>query len=108
MQPGDLDPDTRSEPHPVAAPVISTEPKSPTLRAEFQRALSPPCLLWRAVVEDHGGQLSWEWEFVDEAAAERFLPLERAPGEAYGEAWRRCRLAERGDEVAAGALRDGE
>src|SRR5262245_40225951 len=111
MQPGDLQPDIRFEPDPVAAPVVALEtaPSSPDPQSSPE--VGPLCLLWRAGVRDPAGQLTWELEVPDEEAAERFLPLERMPGEPYGAAWRRCRLAGQGEQgaaVAEEALRSGK
>src|SRR5688572_11286021 len=54
-----------------------------------------PCLLWQAEIEDLDGGLCWRAvRLVDEDAADRFLPLERAPGEAYLVAFRRARHPE--------------
>ncbi|HEX5324014.1 MAG TPA: PAS domain S-box protein, partial [Capsulimonadaceae bacterium] len=53
------------------------------------------CLLWDSVVADMGnGLLDWDIKVPDEAAAQRFLPLEMLAGETYSGAWYRCRLEE--------------
>ena len=51
------------------------------------------CLLWHAEVEETGAsRLRWKPSFVDEEAAKRFLPVSRAPGESYFDAWPDSRL----------------
>jgi signal transduction histidine kinase/DNA-binding response OmpR family regulator len=58
------------------------------------------CLLWHATVEDFGEPyLRWNTRVVDEEAAERFLPIERAPGQSYTAAWVLARIPE--DQAAA-------
>src|SRR5262249_44156582 len=53
------------------------------------------CLLWHAEVEETGEPfLTWKMGFVDEAAAERFLPVSRAPGQSFLAAWYESRLEE--------------
>jgi PAS domain S-box-containing protein len=51
------------------------------------------CLLYYADVtqSDHPNQLFWDSHFVDEAAAQRFLPLALEPGERYSQARYRSR-----------------
>jgi PAS domain S-box-containing protein len=69
------------------------------------------CLLWHAEVEETGApRLHWKPDFVDEEAAERFLPVSRAPGEGYFDAWHASRLEEdkvRTDEYGAREIRAG-
>ena len=65
------------------------------------------CLLWHAEVEEMGGsRLRWKPSFVDEEAARRFLPVSRAPGESYFDAWYESRLEE--DKVRTDAYGFGE
>jgi two-component system phosphate regulon sensor histidine kinase PhoR len=45
------------------------------------------CLLWYAVVEEHGEQYSWDIFVSDEQAAQRFLPLDLGSRQTYAEAW---------------------
>jgi len=69
------------------------------------------CLLWHAAVEDHDGELVWTTQIFDEAAAQRFLPLEVSPGkDAYLHAWRHSKLPEETPLQAAcstSAIREG-
>src|SRR5438034_3011447 len=71
------------------------------------------CLLWHATVRrraDDPGQFDWEIEVFDEAAAQRFLPLEMRPGERYMEALQRGKPAEesrRMDRASRHALDSG-
>jgi two-component system cell cycle sensor histidine kinase/response regulator CckA len=69
------------------------------------------CLLWHAAVRlEADGELLWDLEMPDAEAAERFLPLERAPGERYEDAWYRHRVdedRERTDVDARAALVEG-
>jgi PAS domain S-box len=45
---------------------------------------SARCLLWSAIVTElYSDFLEWEYMHYDEEAAQRFLPLEREPGEPY-------------------------
>jgi two-component system cell cycle sensor histidine kinase/response regulator CckA len=63
--------------------------------AEELRAIAAKarCLLWHAEVKDTGGDAPcWSMSFVDEAAAERFLPVARAPGQSFLDAWYNSRL----------------
>jgi two-component system, cell cycle sensor histidine kinase and response regulator CckA len=57
---------------------------------------SAECLLWWADVEntEHPLYLHWEMHFPDNEAAQRFLPLALEAGEAYRDAFYRCRLPE--------------
>ena len=51
-----------------------------------------PCLLWEARVTGEGDLLRWhDVRFLNQEAAEQWLPIARAPGESYGTAWRRAR-----------------
>ncbi|MGV3719773.1 MAG: PAS domain-containing protein, partial [Actinomycetota bacterium] len=52
------------------------------------------CLLWEATVEVSAEGLCWDLFVLDEAAAQRFLPLVVDAGETYGAAWQGCRLPE--------------
>jgi GAF domain-containing protein len=53
-----------------------------------------PCLLWFAEVTETGEDaLAWRVE-VTEAAAQRFFPVTRAPGQRYVSAWYASRLTE--------------
>src|SRR4051794_929524 len=48
------------------------------------------CLLWHAAVEEVSpGVFDWRIAGFDEAAAQRFMPLELGPGETYMEALQR-------------------
>jgi signal transduction histidine kinase/DNA-binding NarL/FixJ family response regulator len=67
------------------------------------------CLLWSAEVEETPQGLHWQkvW-LADEEGAERFLPVERRPGETYLGAWRRARHPEdarRAQELGRRAIR---
>jgi two-component system CheB/CheR fusion protein len=56
------------------------------------RAAVGECLLWEATVQRRTDWLHWrDPVHFEEAAAERFLPVERAAGETYLAAWRRAR-----------------
>jgi PAS domain S-box-containing protein len=72
---------------------------------------SARCLLWQATVEDRGSErLHWDISVPDEEAAQRFLPVEVAPGQTYAEAWRANRLPEdfdRADRLANREIRAG-
>src|SRR4029453_5897216 len=53
------------------------------------------CLLWYAEIEDQGREvLRWRVQIPDEEAAQRFFPVEVAPGDSYVRAWASSRLAE--------------
>jgi PAS domain S-box-containing protein len=72
---------------------------------------SANCLLWYASVRQENGHFNWDIQLPDEAAAQRFLPLDVAPGQTYVDAWMRSRMPE--DEVhmyqrATTALSAGE
>ena len=69
---------------------------------------SAGCLFWAATVTERDGDLDWEIRMVDEAAAQRFLPLNLAPGQSYSEAWYWSKSPEdhvRMDEVSERAVR---
>jgi PAS domain S-box-containing protein len=52
-------------------------------------------LLWYANIRDTGKPLlEWPIKMIDQEAAQRFLPLEKLPGEDYFSAWHRNRLEE--------------
>lgn len=71
------------------------------------------CLLWHATVEaPREGEcfFHWDFNFFDEEAAQRFLPLQLDPGESYVEAFYRHKPEEdqaRVDRTAKAALRAG-
>ncbi len=68
------------------------------------------CLLWHAKVTDHAGELHWHVDPVDEAVAERFLPVDLHPGEAWHEAVNRSRRPEdvpRMERTSRNAIRSG-
>lgn len=71
------------------------------------------CLLWHATVQDlPPGQsgFAWDFSYFDEAAAQRFLPLELNAGETYIQAYYRHKPDEDKrlvDRSAAKALRGG-
>ncbi len=48
---------------------------------------SARCLLWYAIVEEKGEQLSWTFYVSNEDAAQTFLPVQMAPGQSYTQAW---------------------
>lgn len=51
------------------------------------------CLLWQAEVAEHGqNNLGWQLRVSDEAAAQRFLPLDTTGYGSYAEAWYASRL----------------
>lgn len=68
------------------------------------------CLLWYAMVyEDDDGNLNWKHYVPNEDAAQRFLPLDVAPGQPYHTAWQQCVLSEdrpHVDQNATLALRE--
>ncbi len=57
------------------------------------------CLLWHGEIVERHGRLHWLVEAVDEAAAQAFLPIERAPGQSYFDAWYHSRLED--DRIAS-------
>jgi two-component system cell cycle sensor histidine kinase/response regulator CckA len=65
------------------------------------------CLLWHAEIEDDGGQkLRWRLQLFDEDAAQRFLPIEPAPGQSYADAWYLSRVE--GDRQQSDSYGDRE
>lgn len=70
------------------------------------------CLLWSGLVIDplHPSNLmEWYTEVFDEGAAQRFAPIECAPGERFTAAWYRHRLPDdqiRTDQLSTTALRN--
>ena len=74
------------------------------------------CLPWEAEVLEHitAEGVSWyEWKRLtfDEDALERFIPVDRRPGERYETAWHRCKAPEeqrRIDAISTAALRARE
>jgi diguanylate cyclase (GGDEF)-like protein/PAS domain S-box-containing protein len=52
------------------------------------------CLLWEATVELVDGRMVWNMRLTDEDSAQRFLPLNVAPGQSYTDAWYVARLEE--------------
>lgn len=71
------------------------------------------CLLWHAQVKEIGNPriLDWNLTIPDMEAAQRFLPLDRLPGEDYPNAWYRNRdAADRDvcDVLGTAAVRAGE
>jgi two-component system cell cycle sensor histidine kinase/response regulator CckA len=66
------------------------------LRAVISRAR---CLLWEAEIEDCGAErLTWRLRVFDEAAAQRFLPLDTS-GSSYEDAWHDCRVEGDGESA---------
>ncbi|MDH7570964.1 MAG: PAS domain S-box protein [Armatimonadota bacterium] len=71
------------------------------------------CLLWYADVAEvpgEPGRYVWHTRVLDEEGAQRFLPLERRPGETYAQAWARSSVADevhRGEELFHEAVRRG-
>jgi two-component system cell cycle sensor histidine kinase/response regulator CckA len=69
------------------------------------------CLLWQAFVEEDEGAFQWRLEVTDPEAAQRFLPLDLAPGQSYGSAWKESILPEDMERLvqeSAAALRSGK
>ena len=71
------------------------------------------CLLWHAQVKEMGNPyiLDWNLTIPDMEAAQRFLPLDRLPGEDYPNAWYRSRNLEDRDicnVLGTAAVRAGE
>lgn len=70
------------------------------------------CLLWSGMVIDvfdPTGMMQWETAVFDEAAAQRFAPIECLPGERYTSAWYRHRMDEdkqRTDQLSTTAFRN--
>jgi len=68
------------------------------------------CLLWHAVIEgprEPGGAFKWDLQVFDEAAAQRYLPLDRRPDESFAVAFYRNKPREDQvyvDSVARDAL----
>ena len=63
------------------------------------------CILWDGFVESRDGELVWNVRVLDEETAQRVLPLARAPGQTYVEAWResiRSEDQERRNRLIAG------
>jgi diguanylate cyclase (GGDEF)-like protein/PAS domain S-box-containing protein len=55
---------------------------------------SARCLIWHATVKRQDGRYLWDVSSGDDNAAERWLPIERHPGESYIDAWYRSRPLE--------------
>ncbi len=69
------------------------------------------CLLWHALVVQHGDGFKWEISVVDEEAALRFLPIPMKPGQFYADAWYSSKLdeeKERMDHTSLTAIAAGE
>ncbi|MCA1595350.1 MAG: PAS domain S-box protein, partial [Chloroflexi bacterium] len=65
------------------------------------------CLLWYADVEANDqGTLEWRLLLSDDDAAQRFLPLEVAPGQSYLDAWNDARLEEDQERTSGFADRE--
>src|SRR5579859_7187104 len=69
------------------------------------------CILWHATVHHVGdGELVWNTQVADEAAAQQYLPLKIAEGEQYAHAWYMARPRddrERADATSTEALLSG-
>ena len=70
------------------------------------------CLAWEAhVYKVEEDNFEWQTRIVNEEAAQRFLPLDLAPGQSYAEAWFQSRPVEdriQGDNVSRIALNTGQ
>jgi PAS domain S-box-containing protein len=74
------------------------------------------CLLWHALVErdENPGApapFAWSRHVFDDAAAQRFMPLEVPPGQTYRDAWHYCRPPEdraQGERTYIEALTSGQ
>jgi two-component system cell cycle sensor histidine kinase/response regulator CckA len=103
---------------PMGSPVLLciarniTEYKRQEMERQYVMA-SANCLLWYADVHDtgHPDYLGWNIFITDEEAAQRFLPLDLQPGEAYKDAKYRHRLPEDRaacDRMANASIRAGK
>ncbi|MDE2127477.1 MAG: PAS domain S-box protein [Armatimonadetes bacterium] len=72
---------------------------------------SANCLMWSATVTRQSkGDFAWVVDAVDQATAERFLPLSYQPGERWSEAWYRSKHPDdtaHMDQMAIDALENG-
>lgn len=98
----------------VGASVIARDITERKYFAEERRYViaGAHCLLWYATVEERGdpNRLHWAIHLPEQKAAQRFLPLALKKGEAYQDAWYRCRLPEDGekaDRLRTAAVRRG-
>ena len=71
-----------------------------TERVEAEAALrhvsqSAPCILWTADVVRQDGEFDWRsTRVINEATAQRILPLDLQPGQSYASAWYACKPEE--------------
>ncbi len=103
------DPESGEE---VIQVVVNDTTERQRAEEELQHVLSSArCILWHATVDERPDHtFGWDIHVSNEVAAQRLLPLERAAGQTYSEAWHNQVIEEdrlRMDEVSTGALKAG-